>query len=414
MGDKGEKSDSTTTNQPIPLHPVYTVTDIQKKVRMLDGSKVTYSAWVKLFHLHARGYEVLDHITSEPPPKDDPNHAQWMKIDAIVLQWIYSTLSEDYLLRVLESESTALQAWNRVKAIFHNNKGPRCAALQTKFVNLKLSACPSLEAYCQTLRDLAAQLDDVGSPVNEQSLVLQLVRGLPREYDTIGSIINREIPSWNEACEMLRGDQERQAARDGTPAPSEALAAVNPNSQPRRDGQNQTYQPRRGDGPTRFSSNPGRRGPRRDGYNSQQNGAQPGQQQYRQGSGSGSGSRGQGNRNQSRGQSPWAQHPPQTYQPTPPFWPAPYWTTPPPPCPYPTQPGWASPWPMQSPNGPQQPTTHEQSSAQAHMTDVNPLEPTELAEAFQAMALDPENPQWFMDTGATNHLTADSDSYRFL
>ncbi|XP_022014316.1 uncharacterized protein LOC110913804 [Helianthus annuus] len=166
----GDKVESSLAKQQNPLHPVYTVTDIQKKIRVLDGSKVTYSAWVKLFQLHARGYEVLDHITSEPPPETDPTYDQWKKIDAIVLQWIYSTLSDEYLLRVLESDSTALQAWNRVKAIFHNNKGPRCAALQTKFVNLKLSACASLEAYCQTLRDLAAQLDDVGSPVNEQSL----------------------------------------------------------------------------------------------------------------------------------------------------------------------------------------------------------------------------------------------------
>ncbi|XP_022003294.1 uncharacterized protein LOC110900732 [Helianthus annuus] len=120
MGDKIESS--TKQPQSAPLHPVYTVTDIQKKVRVLDGSKVTYSAWVKLFQLHARGYEVLDHITKEPPPKEDPTYEQWAKIDAIVLQWIYCTLSEDYLLRVLEAESTALEAWNRVKAIFLNNK----------------------------------------------------------------------------------------------------------------------------------------------------------------------------------------------------------------------------------------------------------------------------------------------------
>ncbi|XP_022007425.1 uncharacterized protein LOC110906628 [Helianthus annuus] len=130
MTDDKVESFADAAKQQTPLHPVYTVTDIQKK---------------------------------------------WKKIDAIVLQWIYSTLSYEYLLRVLESDSTALQAWNRLKAIFYNNKGPRCTALQTKFVNLKLSACASLEAYCQTLRDLAAQLDDVGSPVNEQLLVLQLV-----------------------------------------------------------------------------------------------------------------------------------------------------------------------------------------------------------------------------------------------
>ncbi|XP_021975146.1 uncharacterized protein LOC110870263 [Helianthus annuus] len=176
MGDKPESS----TKQPAQtsLHIVYSVTDIQKKVCVLDGIKVTYSAWVKLFQLHARGYEVLYHITAQPPAKDGLAYEQWMKIDGIVLQWNYNTLSEDYLLRVLEAESTALEAWDRVKAIFLNNKGPRCAALQQKFINLILSAPPSLDVYCQTLRDLEAQLNDIGSPINEQILVLQLVHGI--------------------------------------------------------------------------------------------------------------------------------------------------------------------------------------------------------------------------------------------
>ncbi|XP_035830855.1 uncharacterized protein LOC118480228 [Helianthus annuus] len=209
MGDKLESS----AKQPAQtsLHPVYTVTDIQKKF--------------------------LDHITTQPPAKDDPTYEQWMKIDAIVLQWIYGTLSEDYLLRVLEAESTALEAWERVKAIFLNNKDPRCAALQQKFINLKLSALPSLDVYCQTLRDLAAQLNDVGYPINEQSLVLQLVHGLPMEYDTIGSIINQSLPSWEEACNMLQSELERHAAREGNHVtPSEALAAVSSTPPPpRRD-----------------------------------------------------------------------------------------------------------------------------------------------------------------------------------
>ncbi|KAJ9547307.1 hypothetical protein OSB04_019850 [Centaurea solstitialis] len=44
------------------LHPVYTVTNTQNKVCILDGIKV------KLFKLHARGYKVLDHIDDTPPP----------------------------------------------------------------------------------------------------------------------------------------------------------------------------------------------------------------------------------------------------------------------------------------------------------------------------------------------------------
>ncbi|XP_035834391.1 uncharacterized protein LOC118482863 [Helianthus annuus] len=354
MGDK--TTDSSTKSQAQPLHPVYTVTDIQKKVRVFDGSKVTYSAWVKLFQLHARGYEVLDHITEKPPPKEDPTYDQWMKIDAIVLQWIYGTLSKDYLLRVLEAESTALEAWDRVKAIFLNNKGPRCAALQQKFINLKLSAMPSLEAYCQTLRDLAAQLTDVGNPINEQTLVLQLVRGLPMEFDTIGSIINQSLPTWEEACNMLHSELERHAAREVTQlTPSEALAAVTSSMPPPRRDNNA-----RRDGPNRSSGNrrngAGRGDPTQHSSGHGQNHYQAQQQPTAASS--------QPNRGQKRGTNQrgnWAQSQQPTYSaqtaysaqnqyPMPPYWASPYWA-PPPPCQYPTQPGWVAPWqPTPRPN----------------------------------------------------------------
>ncbi|KAK9071607.1 hypothetical protein SSX86_008036 [Deinandra increscens subsp. villosa] len=127
MGDNGENSNTTKTS----LHHVYTVTNIQHKVRVLDGTKVSYSSWVKFFQLHARGYEVLSHIDGTPAPaKTYSTYESWLKIDSIVLQWIYGTLSDELLVRVLETNSTALEAWNRIKTIFLNNKGSRAAALE--------------------------------------------------------------------------------------------------------------------------------------------------------------------------------------------------------------------------------------------------------------------------------------------
>ncbi|XP_074309997.1 uncharacterized protein LOC141644381 [Silene latifolia] len=109
-----------------------------------------------LFTLHAKGYKVLAHIDStKPPAPDAENYGDWCEIDAHVLQWIYGTLSDDLLPRVLEDESTAYEAWKRVENIFLNNKGARAAALEHGFNNLKLVSMSSLEAYCQRLRDLA-------------------------------------------------------------------------------------------------------------------------------------------------------------------------------------------------------------------------------------------------------------------
>ncbi|KAL4589852.1 hypothetical protein LXL04_002763 [Taraxacum kok-saghyz] len=94
------------------LHPIYTVTNIQTKVRVLDGIKVTYSSWVKLFKLHARGYKVMAHIDGTPAaPKTAADYEQWCEIDAIVLQWIYGSLFEDLISRVLDNDTTAFAAW---------------------------------------------------------------------------------------------------------------------------------------------------------------------------------------------------------------------------------------------------------------------------------------------------------------
>ncbi|KAM0064677.1 putative isopenicillin N synthase [Helianthus debilis subsp. tardiflorus] len=157
------------------LHPAYTVTNINNKIRTLDGKKVTYSSWVKLFNLHARAYKVLHHIDGTAPPEEsDPSFAAWSEIDALILQWIYSTLSDDILARVLSSDLTARAAWLKIHEIFVNNKQARVVTLETKFTNTTLTSCASFDDYCQTLKDIAEQLRDVDQPVSDTRLVLQM------------------------------------------------------------------------------------------------------------------------------------------------------------------------------------------------------------------------------------------------
>ncbi|XP_076887925.1 uncharacterized protein LOC143538207 [Bidens hawaiensis] len=241
MGDEKSTETISKTN---PLHPVYTVTNIQNKVRTLDGKTLTYASWVKLFTLHARGYEVLSHIDGTPAPgNDDPSFPSWQKIDSIVLQWIYGTLSDELLERVLENDSTAYEAWNRVKKIFHNNRGPRVAALEQKFVSMKLRNTPSLEVYCQQLKEIAGQLNDLDSPVTEQRLVIQLVNGLPREYDVTGAVITHSNPSWEDAYNILQKERDRQLARDDdSPSPVVAAAVHNESNHRRQsDSRSDSY-----------------------------------------------------------------------------------------------------------------------------------------------------------------------------
>ncbi|XP_074298615.1 uncharacterized protein LOC141629531 [Silene latifolia] len=123
-------------------------------------------------------------------------------------------MSDDLLPRVLEAESTAQEAWDRVKNIFLNNKGARAASLESEFHNLKLAKFPSFDAYCQRLRELSGQLKDVGAAITDQRLVLQMVRGLPKEYDTVAAYINQTLPNFETARSMIELENHRQSSRD--------------------------------------------------------------------------------------------------------------------------------------------------------------------------------------------------------
>ncbi|KAJ9566949.1 hypothetical protein OSB04_002915 [Centaurea solstitialis] len=146
--------------KPVSLHPAYSVSNIQSKIRTLDGSKVTYSAWVKLFRLHAVAYKVENHIDDSPPPAaTSPEYDQWKELDALVLQWIYSTVS-DVLLKRLMDTNVARAAWTKLEKIFLGNKKARVAALETRFCNLTLTACSSVEdvrIMCETVTGYRVQ-----------------------------------------------------------------------------------------------------------------------------------------------------------------------------------------------------------------------------------------------------------------
>ncbi|XP_074283909.1 uncharacterized protein LOC141608456 [Silene latifolia] len=384
----GDKSDTSSSSKP-PLHPVFTVSNIQNKIRILDGTKVTYASWVRLFTLHAKGYKVLSHIDgTEPPAASAANYDEWCEIDAHVLQWIYGTLSDDLLPRVLEDESTAYEAWKRVENIFLNNKGARLAALEHEFNNLKLANLPSLEAYCQRLRDIAGQMKDVGAAVDNNRLVLQLVRGLPSSYDTVAAYINQTLPTFETARSMLELELHRQSARD---EPSKALVTSH---SPPSDSSNWNEKPKSNNNQPRSSNYRGNN------YNPQfnNNSNYNRRRDYR-----GSTNKPRTENNQSTSNAPVAS--PAMPWPMANPWPYP-WT--PPPCPYPTYPGWVQPW-QQWGSRPNYKQPAHRPQGQAHVAETDTTQLTDIGQAFQAMNLQPPvDGPWFMDTGASSHLTSDA------
>ncbi|KAI3819991.1 hypothetical protein L1987_13846 [Smallanthus sonchifolius] len=331
MGDKEDKSKTfeSTESKVQSLHLIYTVTNIQNKICILDGTKVTYTSWVKLFKLHIQGYKVADHIDGTAPPDEtDPTYASWAEIDAIVLQWIYGTLSDELLPRFLETHATARDAWFKIQNIFLSNRGSRAATLEAEFSNLTLAKCSSME----------------------EMIDLEKQRQEARQHSSNSVLVTSQTPTTG-----FHPPQESMGS-PSPPAPSPYLSA------------SFQQRPYHGHG----------RGRGRGGYRGGKSGGRWG---------------GDGRYHQQSSPPPWA-----------------WWTTPPPP--HPTQPVQ---WPNQVPWAPrpQQPPQHFPMANVVFQpgessTQFNALNHTDIGNAVQNTQLTPPGPMWYMDTGASNHITANS------
>ena len=81
---------------------------------VLDVEAMNYSSWI-YFHKHlCKGYSILDHLlgqSSDEATSSAPPDAEWLKIDTIVLSWIFITLSPTLQQRLVnEDPQTAKEA----------------------------------------------------------------------------------------------------------------------------------------------------------------------------------------------------------------------------------------------------------------------------------------------------------------
>ncbi|XP_022023880.1 uncharacterized protein LOC110924152 [Helianthus annuus] len=174
------------------LHPAMTVSNIKNFIPItLEIKTDHYTTWAKLFHVHYHAYQVFDHLEPPAPPAatatastaDGKSPAPtvdpyWSRLDAIVWQRIYGTISTDLLHTIISTGQTTYEAWTVVENQFKDNKNTRAVYLQQEFVNVRLENYPNMAAYCREVKLLSDQLTSVGSPIDNKRLVLLLLAGL--------------------------------------------------------------------------------------------------------------------------------------------------------------------------------------------------------------------------------------------
>ncbi|XP_074266143.1 uncharacterized protein LOC141588611 [Silene latifolia] len=192
------------------FHRAYSVSNIKNYVQItLETENVHYVSWAELFLNTASAFDVLDHLV---PPKGTVINKDmtWTRLDAIVKQWIYSTIS--FTRSSNPALRTAQAAWDRLMDIFNDNKHSRAVMLEQQFTNTHMDNYPNVSSYCQALKMIADQLANVGSLVSETRLVLQLVTHVTEGYKGIATIIQQAdpLPPFYKARSMLALEESNQ------------------------------------------------------------------------------------------------------------------------------------------------------------------------------------------------------------
>ncbi|XP_003555007.2 uncharacterized protein [Glycine max] len=342
------------------FHSALAVSNIRNHVSIiLEMENVQYSTWAELFKIHARSTKVLDHII--PPandtgtvPSTEEERELWSTLDATVLSWIYATISSDLLHTIIEPDSTTMEAWDRLRDIFQDNQHSRAVALEQEFSATSMENFPNVSSYCQCLKSLADQLKNIGAPVSDSRLVLQLVGGLTQPYRGVGTLIRQSnpLPPFYKARSILTLEEAGMAKEAATESAMIASSINDGSPQPTKSGHSKGKNGAQHSGGGRRNNGGGRK-----------NAGSGGGQNSTSGKGGGWGQSSGGHGETTPPQ--WQQQ-----QPFPWGWYNPTWPIPP--CPFPNQ-GWVRPnTPQQrhadllGPKLPQQAYVHQAASPNPH------------------------------------------------
>ena len=158
---------------------------------VLDLKSPHYSKWRGYLLLALGRYSLKDHVLSDESRPTDP---AWYRMDCVVVSWIFNSISTD-LLDIIHAHDgvTARVAWLGIAEQFLGNRESRALLLDAEFRNLSQGEL-SVDDYCRKMKGMADALADLGEPVNDRTLVLNVLRGLNELFQFMAQLITRQKP----------------------------------------------------------------------------------------------------------------------------------------------------------------------------------------------------------------------------
>jgi hypothetical protein len=155
----------------------------------------TWKYRVELILKSRRLWKYVDGSAVAPTNKDTPESKRiYEENDQLAHSQIALSVS-DSVIGHLRNTSTAKEAWIKICSVFEQKGLAARVFLRRRLLNLKKSETTPMQEHINTVRDLAEQLNAIGSPLSDGDLGITLLCSLPEAYDTIAVSLESRDPS---------------------------------------------------------------------------------------------------------------------------------------------------------------------------------------------------------------------------
>jgi hypothetical protein len=144
-------------------------------------------------------------------------------MDIVILKWISNSISVDLHQVVWECGCMAHHLWLTIGNQFLSNCRQCTLHLDAAFYTF-VQGDLSINEYCRKFKAMADDLADLGAPVEDRILFLNILRELNQHFEDVGSIIQRYSPFLNFL--KVQDDMLLEEIHMGSTGPPTALMVL--------------------------------------------------------------------------------------------------------------------------------------------------------------------------------------------
>lgn len=118
----------------------------------------------------------------------NPEFTQWRRLNRLVMSWIYSSLTEGMMGRIV-GLSTAREIWDSLNQVYQSASISTILCLKTQLMSIKKGGLTITE-YLDKLKTNFDKFAAIGEPLSYRDKIIHTFRGLGPAYDSIVSSIS--------------------------------------------------------------------------------------------------------------------------------------------------------------------------------------------------------------------------------